>query len=168
MSRQASYGGYLERLVTAGGERALAIEVPQSVAQRPVFVSASVHSDATIPTKPEQNGFARLLVYVGSLADTTSILLDSSRVQLVQSLGLVRLIATQLVRVGESVQIELGTLQADQMQCQANETIGAAILIPSSVDPDGIAPSASFNAVVALTFFAAPIQSEQPKQYKVI
>lgn len=168
MSRQGSYSGFLENLHTAGGERAIAIEVAASYVQRPVYLSASVMPLSTTPTKPEQNGYSRVLVYVGIVNDTRSTQLDSNNGNLVESIGLTRMIASRLVRVGESIEINFPVIQADALQSQPNETLGAMIIIPTSVDPDAIAPNAAFNALATLSFFGAPANLEQVKQWRVV
>lgn len=166
MSRQQSYGGYGDLLLTAGGDRALAIEYKSPLAQRAVSCSASCYPASSTPTAGMLAGFARLLLYIGSIPDLTDLAVEAATYDAIGMFGLSRVLSNVLVPMGKDVQLIIPQVQSDGFHAQPGETLGAALLLPVTQDP--ASSLVVFNAYGTLNFYGTPIDNADNKKYKVV
>jgi hypothetical protein len=165
MPRYSAFGGYGDKVLSV--DRAIAIEVKTPYSQRPVFVSAT--ANMVFPSggaaRLGGNEFARIIVYTGELGDLANSVLHAGNWEFVQSCGISRLLATTTFMVnGYSPCImEFPPLPVPLLSSLANETLGAALLLPCDQDLVSIAACyASFS------FFGAPVDSADITKYRTV
>lgn len=165
MPRYSAFGGYGDAIT--GVDKAIAIEVKTPYSQRPMFVSAT--ANMIFPSggaaRLGGNEFARIIVYTGEIQDLAYSQLHAGNWEFVQSCGVSRLLATTTFMVNgySPCVMEFPALPVPLLSSLANETLGAALLMPCDQNLVSIAA-----CYASLTFFGAPVDSADITKYRTV